>query len=236
MKKKFGFITLIAFVLVSIVLNVVVFLTANNVFDGRTSEPAFWLVWAFTFPLNLLISIGALLYLMRKSADAIIHVPITMFLTIAFFIIYVFVAFKFFFYSVTAINMTIAIIVEIAITAVYIIAIMFSLFALGYIETNQKYTKRKVLFIKLLKSDVDACIPFVKNPTAINLLNKLSEKIRFSDPMSHESLKTYEDQITEIVAGISAKVRCGEEDGIEEAIKKADILLDVRNDRCKILK
>ena len=236
MKKKFGFIALASFVLISIVLNVVVFLTANSAFDGRTSEPAFWLVWAFTFPLNLLIAIGAALYLMRKSADGIIHAPITIFVTIAFFAIYVFVAFKFFFYSITAINMTIAVIVEIAITAVYIIAIMVSLFALGYIESNQKYTKRKVLFIKLLKSDVDACIPFTKNPATASLLSKFSEKIRFSDPMSHDSLKSYEDEISEIITGISMKLKAGEEDGIDEAIKKADILLDVRNDRCKILK
>lgn len=232
MKKSFGFITLASFVLISIVLNVVVFLTAP---EGRTAEGAFWLVWAFTFPLNLLISVGALFYLMRKSTDAIIHVPITLFITIVFFAIYVFVAFKFFFYAIV-LNMTIAIIVEVAITAVYIIAIMFSLFALGYIETNQRLTKRKVLFIRLLKSDVDACIPFVKNPETINLLGKFSEKIRFSDPMSHDSLKSYEDEIAEIIAGISMKARAGEEEGIAEAIKKADILLDFRNDRCKILK
>ena len=54
--------------------------------------------------------------------------------------------------------------------------------------------------------------------------------------MSHDSLKTYEDEISEIVAAISMKARSGEEEGIAEAIKKADILLDFRNDRCKILK
>lgn len=232
MKKQFGFIALASFVLISIVLNVVVFLTAP---EGRVAEGGFWLVWSFTFPLNLLISIGALLYLMRKSTDAIIHVPVTLIITVVFFAIYVFVAFKFFFYAIV-LNTTIAIIVEAAITAVYIIAIMLSLFALGYIETNQKLTKRKVLFIRLLKSDVDACIPFVKSPEIVKLLNKFSEKIRFSDPMSHDSLKTYEDEISEIVAAISMKARSGEEEGIAEAIKKADILLDFRNDRCKILK
>ena len=232
MKKTFGYIALAAFVLVSIVLNVVVFLTAP---EGRTAEGAFWLVWAFTFPLNLLISIGALLYLMRKSADALIHVPITLFLTVVFYAIYVFVAFKFFFYA-PAISMTIAIIVEIAITVVYIIAIMLSLFALGYIENNQKYTKEKVLFIRMLKADVDDCIPFVKNPAIVSLLGKLSEKIRFSDPMSHESLKAYENQIVELVANIGVKARNGDETGLEDDINKACILLEQRNSRCIMLK
>ena len=232
MKKSFGFIALASFVLISIVLNVVVFLTAP---EGRIAEGGFWLVWAFTFPLNLLISIGALVYLMRKSTDVIIHVPVTLFITIGFFAIYVWTAFKFFFYAPT-LNMTLAIIAEVAITAVYLIAIMVSLFALGYIESNQKITKQKVLFIRLLKSDVDACIPFVKSPEAINQLNKLSEKIRFSDPMSHDSLKSCEDEISKIISGISIKARTGDEEGIEEDIQKASTLLDFRNDRCKLLK
>lgn len=233
MKKSFGFIALTTFILASIVLNIVVFLTAP---EGRTSEGAFWLVWAFTFPLNLLVSIGALVYLMRKSTDAIIHVPITLFVTIAGFAAYVFVAFKYFFYSLTAINMTLAVIVESAMTAVYIVAILVSLFALGYIENNQRVTKEKVLFIRLLKSDVDACIPFVNDPTIVNLLNKLSEKVRFSDPMSHDSLKSCESELTALVSGIQMKARMGANEEIVADIKKAEILLDYRNDRCKILK
>ena len=232
MKKSFGFIALAAFLLVSVVLNIVVFLTAP---EGRTAEGGFWLVWSFTFPLNLVIAIAALFYLMRKSTDIIIHVPITLFVTIAFFAIYVFVAFKYFFYALT-LNMTIAIIVESAITAVYIIAILLSIYALGYISNNQKVTKEKVLFIRLLKSDLDGCIPFVKNPALVSLINKLSEKIRFSDPMSHDSLKSCEAELTELVASIGMKARMDDDAGVEEAIKKADILLDYRNERCKILK
>ena len=235
MKKSFGLIALVAFLLVSVVLNVILFLTVDTIFDGRTSEASFWLVWSFTFPLNLIITIAAIFYLMRKSTDIIIHVPVTLIVTAVFFVIYVFVAFKFFFYSITC-NMTIAIIAETVITALYIIAIIVSLFALGYIENNQKLTKEKVLTIRLLKSDVDGCIPFVKDPALANQLGKLSEKIRYSDPMSHSSLKSCEDEIAAMIAGIQMKAKMGEEDGIAETIKKIDILLDYRNDRCKILK
>ncbi len=233
MKKSVGFIAFAAFVLASVVINVVLFLTVP---EGRTSEPMFWVIWSCTFPLNLLIAIGALIYLSRKNTDFIIHVPIVLVVTVLGFVAYVWSGLKIIYTSIGAINPTTAIITEVVITAVYILLIIVSLFVLSYIEGNQKLTKEKVLFIRLLKSDVDGCIPFVSDPELVKALNKLSEKVRFSDPMSHKSLESCESEMTSLVADISMKARMGDNDAVSEIINKVNILLDYRNDRCRILK
>lgn len=246
MKKSIGFVALAAFLLASIVLNVVLFLTVPA---GRTSEGMFWFIWAFTFPLNLLIAIGALVYLMRKSTDIIIHVPIVLIVTVIGFVAYVWAAYKLIYGNIvidtitntitdttSKINPTAAIITEVCITAVYLLVIIVALCVLGYMEGNQKLTKEKVLFIRLLKSDIDGCLPFVSDPELVKALNKLSEKVRFSDPMSHKSLEGCESEMTSLVADISMKARVGDNAAISENINKINILLDYRNERCKILK
>lgn len=246
MKKSVGFIALAAFVLAAVVLNVVLFLTVPA---GRTSEGMFWFIWAFTFPLNLLIAICALFYLMRKSTDLIIHVPIVLTVTVVGFIAYVFAAYKLIYSNIikdtvtnvvtgtsAKINSTAAIITEVTITAVYILVILVSLLVLAYIEGNQKLTKKKVLFIRLLKADIEGCVPYVSDPAIVKELNKLAEKVRFSDPMSHSSLESCESEMTSLVADISMKARTGENEAVLEIINKVNILLDYRNERCKILK
>ena len=236
MKKSFALIALIVFILACVILNVVLFLTIPTMApEGRASEDAFKLVWTFTFPLNLIIWIFGLGYLSRKSTDLIVHYPIMLFVLGGGFAAYVYVGFKSLFYSPN-LTMTFAAIVEIAMTAAYIAIILVALFVLRYMGNNQKTTKEKVLFIRLLKADVDACIPLVNSPELKSLLGKLSEKVRFSDPMSHDSLKACEDEISALVVNLQMKARTGEENGLEEDIKKIDMLIDYRNERCKILK
>lgn len=232
MKKAFHFIALTAFFLIAVALNIVLFLTLP---EGRVDEKGFWFVWVFTFVLHAVVWTVATFYLNGKSTDGLVHTPITLTVLIGGFAGYVYVAFRYFFYAIHF-DLKLAIIAETGMTVVYIIAIIFALFAMGYIGGNQSMVKEKVQFIRLLQADVNACLPHVTDPVLINQLNALAEKIRFSDPMSHEILKGCENEIALLVAEINRKAYMGETDGIAEKIQKINALLDYRNERCKILK
>ena len=232
MKKSFNFISLFALLLIAGVMNIILFLTIP---EGRVEDRAFWFVWIFTFGIHAVLWIAAIFYLNFKKTEQLITFPITLGVLGVGFAIYASVGFKLFFYA-PKINFKLAIILESVLTAGFLIAILVSLFAIGYIGRNQSTVKEKVLFIRLLQSDVNACLPFVSDPALIDELNKLAEKIRFSDPMSHASLKGCEDELSGLVAGIQMKARIGETADIASDIKKVGALLDYRNERCKILK
>ena len=75
-----------------------------------------------------------------------------------------------------------------------------------------------------------------KNGERLSLLKKLAEKIRFSDPMSHESLSSCEKEIEEAVRYIVATLRADPDADVSKKISEVQALLEYRNDRCKILK
>ena len=93
-----------------------------------------------------------------------------------------------------------------------------------------------MVFIKLLQADLEACFPYVADASLLTALKKLSDKIRFSDPMSHPSLAGCESELSEAIARIASKVKGGNVDDIADDIKLAESLVESRNSRCKILK
>ena len=231
MRKTFNFLVCGLFVLIAAVLNVILFLTIP---EGRSQENAFWLIWAFTFPVNLIIGIVSLLVANKKAVDSVVRVPMAITIVIAAYAVYVLCGFCFFFYA-KAIQMATAIIVEVVITAIYVAVLVFTFFGFKYIERNQKHTKQKVAFIRLLKADVESCLAFANEETAV-YIKRLADKVRFSDPMSDDALKDCEREISALVMGLRVRMREGNNATVEQDVKQIESLLDYRNERCKILK
>ena len=202
--------------------------------ESRKELPLFWIAWAFAVPVNLLFAIIIHLWSGKKDSDDIIHMPLAYFLIIVFGVFYIGVAFVFIFKPFT--DPTILIVVEIILTVIYILLAMYFTFGADYITSSQKYTKQKVLFIRLLKTDVDNCILKTQNINVKNALEKFSENIRFSDPMSHPSLVGIESELTLIVSELNAKIDSASEQDLLELINKGEARLETRNSRCIMLK
>lgn len=102
----------------------------------------------------------------------------------------------------------------------------------GANEINRVEEKIKVkrAFIQFLQTDIEMLIEAEIDAETKAALKKLAEKVRFSDPMSHEMLGELESRI-------SAKV---EEMKISSnkifLIGEIDLLLTERNKKCRILK
>lgn len=102
----------------------------------------------------------------------------------------------------------------------------------GANEINHVEEKIKVkrAFIQFLQTDIEMLVEGENDVETKVALSKLAEKVRFSDPMSHEMLGELESRI-------SAKVEEMKTIADKKAlIGEIEILLTERNKKCKILK
>ena len=123
--------------------------------------------------------------------------------------------------------------------AVVVCAIILAISALcaiagqaGANEINRVEEKIKVkrAFIQFLQTDIEMLVERETDAKAKEALQKLAEKVRFSDPMSHEMLGELESRI-------SAKVEEMKTAADKKAlIEEITTLLTERNKKCKILK
>lgn len=123
--------------------------------------------------------------------------------------------------------------------AVVVCAIILAIFALcaiagqaGANEINHVEEKIKVkrAFIQFLQTDIEMLAESETDVETKSELKKLAEKVRFSDPMSHEMLGELESRIS---AKVEEMKMATDKKGL---ISEVTTLLTERNKKCKILK
>jgi len=123
--------------------------------------------------------------------------------------------------------------------AVVLCSIILALFALcavvgrvGINEVNRAEDKIKTkrAFISFLQIDVDMLAQCEQDIETKTALKKLSENVRFSDPMSHEMLEELETKIAARVEELKTVT------DKKTLINEIEILLSERNKKCKALK
>jgi len=230
--KKTGFIaSLASLTLVYGLINLLLFIFIP---EGRTDFNSFWIAWSFTFPLNLLTAIGVTIYCSRIGNDTVVKIPLLFSIQYIFAGIYLVTGMIF-----MLINKDIALavwITEAIITCAFIILMIYAWAGTSYLARNIAHTKKKVFYIRSLQADIDACISQVADDEVARLLKELSDKIRFSDPMSHASLSQLEGELQANVGEIISCVSLGNLEAIPSLVKMATVKLDMRNNRCKVLK
>lgn len=100
----------------------------------------------------------------------------------------------------------------------------------GEIERVETKVQKKIFFIKELQADVELLIDREMDTEIRTALQQLAEKIRFSDPMSDDTLSKIESMIADRVAELKT------ESDKMTIIHELDLLLAERNKKCKILK
>ena len=90
--------------------------------------------------------------------------------------------------------------------------------------------KIKRAFIQFLQTDIEMLAESETDTETKAELKKLAEKVRFSDPMSHEMLGELESRIS---AKVEEMKTATDKKGL---IAEINILLTERNKKCKILK
>jgi len=96
----------------------------------------------------------------------------------------------------------------------------------------EEKVQRKVSTLKELQLDVEMIAEAQSDPEARKVLKELAEKIRYSDPISDNSLAPLEEEIKSKVSALNSKV----EAEIIASAKDIELLLLERNKKTKLLK
>jgi hypothetical protein len=203
----------------------------------------FWSSYAFMVLAFIVAGISFLVTLLMKTEpkDAFLRFPIFAH-TIAFFVFELILTTVFMVVdSFKWINRVVdlwfvSIPVQLFVFAIYIAIFISSFFVKGHIKNVDNKVKDKTNFIKLLKVDVDVIAEGAADSEVREAYMSLSEQVRYSDPMSHESLFELEKQILEC---LEFSKRCVEQGNAEGALQNCEIasrLLFERNEKTKALK
>ena len=123
-----------------------------------------------------------------------------------------------------------AVIISIIILRVSAICLISSDMGITEVTRVEEKVNEKVLFIREIQTDIEILISREEDEAIKSKLVSLAEKVRFSDPMSNERLADIEKMI------ISKTVELKLADDKEKLIKEINLLLDERNQKCKIYK
>lgn len=108
--------------------------------------------------------------------------------------------------------------------------------AADVVSEIDKKIKVKTLFIKSLTVDVESLMARAKTDEINAELKKVYEAVRYSDPMSEEALSGIESQITLKFDLLSKAVVEGNAEAVKSAAEELVILINDRNNKCKLLK
>jgi hypothetical protein len=99
---------------------------------------------------------------------------------------------------------------------------------------NMTRINDKVMYIKTLQAEIESIRAGVSDAAIAKNLDRLLDQVRFSDPMSHDSLKQIEEWIAEDVKALRGDIAganaANAADRIDMIIKR----LIERNAKCKI--
>lgn len=220
--KKSGYIILgIIFVL----FNVIAFSMPTN------KASVFWITYAFTIA-AFAIQIGIWNLAFRKAQTLkskflglpLIHVGIV-------YLIIQLIAFGVFL-TLPEITNWIPIIVCTAIAGISGICLIATDVGREEVTRVEEKVQRKVSIIKSLQVEVELIAEEQTDAVTKSALNELAEKIKYSDPMSDESLSPIEDEIGVKVAALKAQPTAD----IISSVQEIEMLLLERNKKSKLLK
>ena len=230
MGKKFRIFALAVQVAIEAILLIVLF---NTVSKDRLSEQVFWIAFSFSFVVNLLIAVAMFLFT-RKKADEWLTIPVLYFVSYVISAIYLVLGMIFMYVPLK--DPTWVWISEAILTIIFIILVMYFLFGASYINRNAKIQKEKVAYIREAKAICDDAAYLSKHEESQKALQKLSEDIRFSDPMSNDSVAELEKELYNTLLDIQIKLEESGDADVLDLVKTADRALKRRNALVKIRK
>ena len=102
-------------------------------------------------------------------------------------------------------------------------------------EVGEK-VKEKTQFIKLTTVDAQNLMNSAKSESVKSACKKVYEALRYSDPMSNETLAHEEVEIADKMAELSSAVASDNADFAESISNEITALVKARNNKCKALK
>ena len=221
-------------------IGAVIFAVYNIIFwllCGFTGHRAtFWISWGFMMVSFCALAVSYALLGQRRLLlrDWLFGFPIvkhsTIYILAEFLLSTVFVILE------KKISWQLAFSVQILIFAVYLVFAISCFLAKATIDDVHTRVADKTRFIKLLRADVEMLVEKCTDPGLKPKLGALAEAVRYSDPMSDESLFELEKELALTVSNCDQAITDARYEEAAQLCEKASLLLKERNKKCKALK
>lgn len=226
--KKTSIMTALIYAIVFAIFNLLAFV----IFENRNN--VFWVSYAFMC-IAFVVQIASII-LAFKSPDTesvFMGIPLAS-LSVYYFFAAIFAGAVFMVFQVASIKL--AVVIQVLILAAYAVVAILALMARDVVQSVNDDVKEKVEAIKTLNVDVDILIPQVSDPSVKKALKKLSETVKYSDPISNDAVADIEEQIMQYMNTLRVYIENNSNAEAVSACKDIEVLFLQRNSLLKATK
>ena len=232
MLKRYNLPILLGEAVILVIFSILVFALGDKAHFGTAS---FIISYIFVF---LAIGLGeGLLFLvdMKKKHDnsineILLFVPANVIAYALYFLVCLIALFA------KPVKTTFVWVTDMIILVIYVAYGFFMWFVVAKQSDNREHTRKKVRYIRALEEELNSSADYVEDAEVKQQLQDLARDVRFSDPMSDDSLTGIEDQLFSLSGEIRDHAESKQYEEIKEKADKMSKLLKERNRKCKLLK
>lgn len=228
-KKKSGLMLALIYLVIFVAYNLVIFLVFKNF------NAVFWISYGFML-LAYLIHIGCIFSIAKNpNVKALFFgIPLGSF-SIYFVFAELFTSLVFMIFKANA-SVKVTILIQALLLCVFVVIAIVSIMTRDAVHNVDQKIKENVNFIKGINVDVEMLIQRSTSPEATGALKKLSETIKYSDPMTNSVVATQEQMIMQYMAELRTVFDSGDMNTVKELCSKIELLFVERNKKLMISK
>lgn len=228
-KKKNGAMLALIYLVIFIAYNLVVFLVFKNL------NAVFWISYSFMV-LAYFIHIACIFSIAKDTSVKAIFfgIPLGSF-SVYFVFAELFTSFVFMIFRTKA-SVKVTIVIQALLLCIFAVIAIISIMTRDTVSNVDKKIKENVNFIKGINVDVEMLIQRSTNPDVTGALKKLSETVKYSDPMTNSLVATQEQMIMQHMAELRTVFDSGDMNAAKELCSKIELLFVERNKKLMISK
>lgn len=228
-KKKSGLMLALIYLVVFVVYNLVVVLVFKNF------NAVFWISYGFMAVAYLLHIVCAFSIAKNTNVKALFFgIPLGAF-SIYFVLAELFTSLVFMIFKENA-SVKVTIVIQSLILCVFAVVAIVSIMTRNNVYNVDQKIKENVNFIKGINVDVQMLMQRCTNPETAGALKKLSETIKYSDPMTNSVVAIQEQMIMQCMTELRTVFDSGDMNSVKELCTKIELLFVKRNKKLMISK
>ena len=229
MKKKNSLMLGMIYLVIFVIYNLLIFL----VFKGFNA--VFWVSYGFMLAAYLLHIACVFSIAKNLSVRAVFFgIPLGAF-SVYFVAAEFFTSLVFMFFRRQA-SVKVAVVVQAILLCVFIVIALVSIMTRDAVQNVDSKIKENVSFIKGINVDVEMLLQRSSDAEVKGALKKLSETIKYSDPMSNKVVAMQEQMIMQYLAELRVKFDAGAMASVKELCSKIELLFVERNKKLMVSK
>lgn len=229
MKKKNSLMLGIIYLVIFLVYNLLIFL----VFKGFNA--VFWISYGFMLAAYLLHIACVFSIVKNLSVRAVFFgIPLGAF-SVYFVAAEFFTSLVFMFFRRQA-SVKVTVVIQAILLCVFIVIALVSIMTRDAVQNVDSKIKENVSFIKGINVDVEMLLQRSDDAEVKGALKKLSETVKYSDPMSNKVVAMQEQMIMQYLAELRVKFDAGDMAAVKELCSKIELMFVERNKKLMVSK